>query len=106
MEYEDSLNKLDRGEYDREIEISSDEDQVIDHQDKNLIELIDRISKKLGPNNKGIQSIYDRSDQNEHSFPIVEEINISFAEYVKGCNKNILYRKIIICPDCKGEYCQ
>ena len=47
MEYEDSLNKLDRGEYDREIEISSDEDQVIDHQDKNLNELIDRINKFL-----------------------------------------------------------
>ncbi len=106
MEYEQSLNKLERGEYDREIEISSDEDHLINHHDKNLTELIDRISKKLGSNYNGIQSIYDRSNQNEHSFPIVEEITLSFAEYVKGCNKNIIFRKIIICPECKGEYCQ
>jgi DnaJ-class molecular chaperone len=106
MEYEESINKLERGEYEHATEFSSDEDEVIDHEDKNLTELIDRISEKLGPNKKGIESIYDRSNQNEHSFPIVEEITLSLAEYVKGCNKNILYRKNIICPDCKGIFCQ
>jgi DnaJ-class molecular chaperone len=68
--------------------------------------LINRINENLGPNTYGMESGYDQSNQNEQSFPVIAEVSVSFAEYILGCRKNVIYRKTTICPDCKGDYCQ
>ncbi len=111
IKYEASMNKVEPGFYEKQVEYSSDEDLDLGNTqvDDNFLNLLNRVEETWGSSKIKHQDTIDQDTSNlqeENSSHIVFDLNLSFFEYLKGCKKQIIYKKNLLCPACKGEFCQ
>ncbi len=95
IEYEKTLNKLKPGTFEHPVEYSSEEEGDF----QKLEELLE-----VKPYYEKLKSLYEPSEA-DNNFDIIFDLNITFSEYINGSLRQIIYKKNLLCPNCKGELC-
>lgn len=96
IEYEKTLNKLQPGTYENPVEYSSDEEGDF----QKIEDILD-----IKPYYERLDKFYGEHSEIDSNYDILFDLNITFSEYINGSIRQIIYKKNLLCPNCKGELC-